>query len=207
MNKTSSLSRYILVILCVAIVFTALILIVLNSIVQNKRLSGLKSGIPAIDQIMVGQTFEDGYKEGYKVARDKCRFSMVTPPGSPIFNMDGTIRSVSADKIQFTAKNIDTDELVDGISNSRTIMMTTSTVISVRTYLTMEEQTKAFEAAAKSTDKNKTMPMPYTEKVIKISDLKAGQEIIVIANEDVRLKEEFAAVQVIVNIMPEVKKP
>jgi hypothetical protein len=140
MNKASSLSRYILVILCVAIVFTALILIVLNSIVQNKRLSGLKSGIPAIDQIMVGQTFEDGYKAGYKAAREKSRFSISTPPGSPVYNMDGTIKSVSADKIQFTAKNIDTDELVDGVSDSRTAQITTSTVISVRTYMTMEEQ-------------------------------------------------------------------
>jgi hypothetical protein len=43
--------------------------------------------------------------------------------------------------------------------------------------------------------------------LIKATDLKAGQEIMVFAKEDVRLKEEFAAIQIIVNIMPDVKKP
>lgn len=203
MNNSSSLSRYILVILCVAIVFTALVLIVLNSIVQNKRLSGLKSGIPAIDQIMTGQSYEDGYRAGYKAAREKGGFSMPTPTGAPVLSLSGTIESVSADKVVFKVLSMDTDEFVDGVSSSRTALIATSTQILVRKYLNQVELAKQMEQTAK----NKGLPIPYTEKTGTTTDLRPGQDIAVMAKEDIGLKDEFTVTQIIVTTMPEAAKP
>lgn len=202
MNNPSSLSRYILVILCVAIVFTALVLIVLNSIVQNKRLSGLKSGIPAIDQIMTGQSYEDGYRAGYKAAREKGGFLMPTPTGAPVLSLSGTIESVSADKVVFKVLSMDTDELVDGVSSSRTAVIATSTQILVRKYLNQVELAKQME----QTSKNKALAVPYMENTGKTTDLKPGQDIAVTAKEDIGLKDEFTVAQIIVTVMPETAK-
>ena len=205
MNNVSSLSRYILVILCVAIVFTALILIVLNSIVQNKRLSGLKSGIPAIDQIMAGQTFDDGYKAGFIAARSKCSPALIDPTLMPLFSLAGAVESVSADKVVFTVSNLYTDELVDGIPSRRTAIITTSTKITAQYMLPAEEFSKLLTEAARKGRFDK-MPLPYTEKTVKATDLKPGQGVQISAKTDIANKGEFQATEIVAIVQPEPAK-
>lgn len=197
MNKQISLSRYILVILCSSIVFTALVLVVLNSWMQNQRLATLGSGI-GIDQIFGSQSFENGYKAGYLAAREKYTKIAPLPAGTVVTALSGTVKSVSDKQIVVTATNLDTDPYVDGVSNDRTVLITASTTVMQRVFLSPEEQAKQMDRWSRSADKNKTSaPAPYTEKKLNLSDLKPGQTVAVMADEDIRLKESFTATQVV----------
>lgn len=197
MNNQVSLSRYILVILCVSIVFTALTLIVLNSWVQNKRLSDLTSNVPGLNQL-TGKTFEDGYKAGYLAAKEKYRSVPPTPEGVAVLSLMGTINSVDGQQLSVTATSLDTDPTVDGVPNERTIVVSTSTSIVLRTNLSAQDFTKKMEEWNKSEDKTKvTPPTPYTEKSLSISDLKPGQTISVTSNEDLRLLTTIKAKQIV----------
>lgn len=203
-NDKVSLSRYILVILCVSIVFTALILIILNSWVQNKRLSsGGGSGIPAIDQVLFGQSFEDGYKAGYLSARSKYQRMAPLPEGMQIMGLSGLVESVNDKQLVVMAENLDVDEIVDGVSLKRTAMVNEQTKFFLRTPLPLEEQSKQIEAWSRQSG-DIPPPLPYTEKNITIKDIKAGQNISITADEDIRLKVSFTAKEVILYQQPEI---
>ena len=194
MNNQVSLSRYILVILCVSIVFTALTLIVLNSWVQNKRLATLTSGVPGL----TGKTFEDGYKTGYLAAKDKYRIIPQRPEGTPVMELSGTINSINNQQFVVTATNLDTDPTVDGVPNERTILIATSTSIVIRTNLTAEEFSKKMDEWSKSPDRLKSAPpAPYTEKTVAISSLQPGQTVSITSGEDLRLLTTIKAKQVV----------
>lgn len=203
-NDKVSLSRYILVILCVSVVFTALILIILNSWVQNKRLSSSGgSGIPAIDQVLFGQSFEDGYKAGYLAARSKYQRMAPLPEGMPVMGLSGTVESINDKQLVVLADNLDVDEIVDGVSLKRTAMVDEQTKFLMRTPLSPEEQSRQIEAWSRNTG-DVPPPLPYTEKTISLKDIKAGQNVSVTADEDIKLKESFSAKEVIVYQQPEI---
>lgn len=203
MNKQISLSRYILVILCASIVFTALVLVILNSWMQNQRLASLGLGSTGVDQIFGSQSFENGYKSGYLAAREKYTMIAPLPAGAVVMALSGTISSVNDKQIVVTATNLDTDSYVDGVSNDRTVLITASTTIMQRIFLSPEEQAKQIDKWSKTADRSKTSPpAPYTENKLSLSDLKAGQTVAVIADEDIRLKESFNATQVILTQIP-----
>lgn len=201
-NDKVSLSRYILVILCVSIVFTALVLIILNSWVQNKRLSQGTSGIPAIDQVLFGQSFEDGYKAGYLAARSKYQRIAPLPEGMTIMGLSGTVESINDKQLLVLAENLDVDEIVDGVSLKRTVMVNEQTKFLLRTPLSPEEQSKQIEAWSRNTG-DVPPPLPYTEKIISIKDIKVGQGVSITADEDIKLKESFTATEVILYQQPE----
>jgi hypothetical protein len=196
MKTHASLSRYILVILCVSIAFTALVLIALNSLMQNRKLSGASSGI--VDQIFSNQAYENGYKAGYLAARDKFSKVAPLPEGAIVTSITGKVDSVDAKGVKLTVTNLDTDEYVDGVSNQRLALVTASTTIVTRSFLSAEEQAKQLERWSESGSK-KAPPVPYTEKAINLSGIKPGDNVIAVANEDVRLKDSFNATQLIVN--------
>ncbi len=203
MNNPTSLSRYILVILCSSVVFTALVLVILNSWMQNKRLASLGLGGTGVDQIFGSQSFENGYKAGYQAAREKFAAVAPLPAGIAITAISGTIKSINGQQIVVTATNLDTDPYIDGVSNDRTIIVTASTTLMQRTFLSAEEQARQMDRWTKSADRDKTAPpSPFTEKPLKLSDLKVGQTVAVMANEDIRLKESFNATQVILDQNP-----
>lgn len=203
-NDKVSLSRYILVILCVSVVFTALILIVLNSWVQNKRLSsGSGSRIPAIDQVLFGQSFEDGYKAGYLAARSKYQRMSPMPEGMPVMGLSGQVESVNSNQLVIMAENLDVDEIVDGVSLKREAMLDEQTRFLARTPLSPEEQIRQMEVWSRNAG-DSPPPLPYTEKIITVKDIKAGQVVSVMAEEDIKLKESFIAKEVIIYQQPEI---
>lgn len=197
MNNRASLSRYILVILCISIAFTALVLVGLNSWVQNKRLSGENAGI--VGQIFSNQAYENGYKAGYLAARAKYRRVAPLPEGAVVTSISGTVASVESNAVKLNATNLDTDEYVDNVSNVRLVMTNASTTIVQRNFLSQEEQTKQLEKWNRNGSRN-SPPLPYSEKTIKLSDIKPGDSVVAVADKDVRLEESFNATQIIVNI-------
>lgn len=201
-NDKVSLSRYILVILCVSIVFTALVLIILNSWVQNKRLSDGGLGIPAIDQVLFGQSFEDGYKAGYLAARSKYQTMVPMPEGAAIQNLNGQIQSIGSDQLVVMADNLDVDEIVDGVSSKRTVLIASTTKILFRQGLPPEEHMRQIE----EWNKNRTTDLPpisYIEKSLALKDLSEGQAVSVTAAEDIRLLTSFYATEIVLYKAPE----
>lgn len=197
-SSGASLSRYILVVLCIAVVFTALVLVVLNAWVNNKKLSVPSMGIAAVDQLMNGQTYEDGYRTGYLAAREKFKTIPVSSSDAAVTGLSGTIISLGNGIITIKAESLDTDPLVDGVSDLRKISVPTSTKITIRTFLSPEKQN---ELAEKWRDNgmlnDEPSPLPYTDDAVKLSDLKVGMQISVSASENIRLKESFAAASII----------
>jgi hypothetical protein len=194
MNNHASLSRYILVILCVSIVFTALVLIILNSWMQNKQLAGL-SGVGGM---LTGQTYENGFKEGYLAAREKYQTIQPLPEGASVASFSGNIESLSDSSINVRATNLDTNEIVDGVSDVRNVMIDENTKIFSRTLLPQEEQDRLYAAWQKSgAAQGNPPPKAYKETEIKLSDLQNGQTVMVTANDDIRLQNSFVASEVV----------
>ena len=197
MNNRASLSRYILVILCISIAFTALVLVGLNSWVQNKRLSGDNAGI--VGQIFSGQAYENGYKAGYLAARTKYQQIAPLPEGAIVTSVTGKVAAVESNGVRLNVTNLDTNEFVDNVSNVRLAILTASTTVVQRTFLSQDEQAKQLDRWNKNGSRN-SPPLPYTEQTIKLSDIKTGDDVVAVASEDIRLKESFNATQIIVNV-------
>lgn len=199
MNNQTSLSRYILVILCISIVFTALVLIALNSWVQNKNLSPDNSGL--VGQIFSNQSYDTGYKAGYLAARETFKKVPPLPDEAIITSLTGTVMSVEEDRIIFKAENLDADELIDGVSSQRTAITTASTTFVTRSYLSPEDQARQLANWSDSGTKD-SPPLPYTEKPIKLSEIKPGQKIAAMANINIRFEESFEASKIILEVLP-----
>ncbi len=177
-----------MVVLSVSVVLTALIIVALNAYVTNKRLAdGSSNGF--IDTAMSGLSYDEGYKAGYKAAREKFN---IAPPEVQV--MEGTVESLGSDSLQVKATNLDTDEFVDGISNIRTVMITTSTKIFTNEYLSEED----FDTEMNKWQNNPNLPppSPYIEKEIDSSELEEGARITVKANNNIRLESTFDAVRI-----------
>ena len=196
MNNQTSYSRYVLVVLCIAVAFTAFILVILNTWSNHKTFT---FGIPAVDQVMQGQTYEDGYKAGYQAARQKLSTRPPLPPGTPVTTANGTITSVNAVSLTMVVDSLDTDELVDGVSDTRTVNIATSTAIILRTNLSIQDMEKQMTTWREDgMKKNQPPPAPYKESHLNIADLKPGQTITVVTSNDLRLQSSFTATKILI---------
>ncbi len=194
--QQGSLSRYILVVLCIAVVFTTLVLIALNSWVKNRELSG----IPAIDQVLSGQTYEDGYKAGFMAAREKFSIKPPMPANIEVKMVNGEIQALSNDSMEVLVTSLDTDPTVDGVSDTRTVAIDKNTKIEKRINLQPEEINKRMaDWSQDGAKKGEIPPLPYTLVPVKLSDLKVGMEITISSDESLRLAESFLAKSIMVN--------
>ena len=191
MSPDKSLSRYILVVLSISVVLTALIIIALNAYVNNARLS---SDNGFIDSARSSFSYNQGYKDGYNTARDKFYF------GPTEFNtIVGKIIEVTPNGLIINASNLDTDEFVDGVSNVRKVEITAETKIFRRTALSEAEFDRAMATwRASGMAKNDPIPSSFTDKEISISDLQADQTVVINANQNIRLLETFTAESIVV---------
>lgn len=195
MNNHVSLSRYILVILCVSIVFTALVLIILNSWMQNKQLTGLNG----VGQLFAGQSYENGYKEGYLAAREKYKTILPLQENATVTSFSGDIESLDDSSVLVRATSIDTNEIVDKVSDVRDVLIASTTKIFSRTLLPQDEQDRLYAQWQKSgASQGNPPPKAYKETEIKLSDLQVGQRVFVSAGEDIKLQESFIATEVVV---------
>lgn len=193
MSPEKSLSRYILVILSVSVVFTALVIVALNAYVSNKKLSESNGG-SFINNALSSFSYDDGYRDGYKAARE--RFG-VAP--NQILSVNGVIQDLDLNNFMIIAENLDTDEFVDSVSDKRNVLINASTTILMRVPLSKNILDKKLNAWSNSADRDTTPPpTPYEEKSLTISDLKNGQKVTVVAYDDIRLAEAFDAQTIII---------
>ncbi len=191
MSPEKSLSRYILVVLSVSVVLTALIIVAINAYVNNVRLS---SDNGFIDSTLSSFSYNQGYKDGYNAARD--RFNIMPLEVTAI---SGEIIDITGDSVTINAVNLNTDEFVDDISNLRKATISEDTNISARTALSEEDFDKAMTAwRASGASQGLPPPAGFTDKEAQFSDLQVGQNITITANQDIRLEETFTAVSVVV---------
>jgi len=192
METEKSLSRYILVGLSVSVVLTALVIVALNAYVTNRRLSG--DGETFIGSALSSFSYNKGYKDGYEAARAKYSITPVE-----ITQLNGTLIEIKDQKLTVQAENLDTDEFIDGVSNLRTVMISTSTKILSRTPISTEELDKRLAAWRRSGQQDTTPPpSAYDDEEIDFEDLNAGQMVAITAGEDIRLASSFTATEIIV---------
>ncbi|MDF1496942.1 MAG: hypothetical protein P1P90_02685 [Patescibacteria group bacterium] len=191
MSPEKSLSRYILVILSVSVVVTALVIVALNAYVSNKKLSESNNGT-FLNNALSSFSYDDGYKDGYNAAREKFN---IAP--SELRAITGTVQSITPNSLKLEAINLDTDEFVDGVSNVRTALITSSTKVLHRSNLSGEELGSAMQKWQNNPGDNPP-PLPYTEKEVTVSEISEGSAVTVISKNDIRFSQSFDADQIII---------
>lgn len=186
MDQHASTSRYILTSLAVILVITAFILVALNAY-QTQQGRGIRLGTPS------GQTADQSYIQGYLAARSK--YQAICPfAGGVAYTVTGAVEKVSSRTITLFQKSLDTDSLVDRVSDERTILLTPETVIQKQVPKSPEDISKEIQA-----QKDKGLappPLPYTIQRLSVADLQQGQTITVQSSSDVRLAPSITALTI-----------
>lgn len=185
MEQRSSTSRYILTALSIILVLTAFILVALNAVQLERYVSSGKS----LRQSSSTDADGGGYIAGYKAAREK--YQMLCPlPVTNSLTLSGVIQSVSSNTLVVLAKNLDTDPIVDGISDERTILLSAKTKIQKLTPKTSEELAQASNAG--------TFVEPFQITVLNASSLKVGQLVSIQSDSEVRFAAKITAITITV---------
>lgn len=180
-----SASRYILTALATILVITTFILVGLNALNLQKRFTA-PEGSP---------TATKGYQDGYLAARAK--YSAMCPFVNQRTNtVTGVITATSANSFTITQNSLDTDPIVDGIGDERTIAITPQTQI---TKNTPKDPKKLAEEQAQFIASNKSLttavpPSPVIQEAMSIGDLRVGQSVLVQSTaSDIRFESTIYA--------------
>ncbi|MBI4139020.1 hypothetical protein HY479_02610 [Candidatus Uhrbacteria bacterium] len=185
--EIKSYSRYLLTVLCVAVVITTLVLVGLNAwLTQPSGLSlnGLGFNPDAERQA--------GYKEGYNAARDRLSTAglCALPVESTV--LTGSVMAVEQGLVIVVQESLDTDPLADGVPDERVVRIGPETKI----FIQKEASPDELAAASATPD---TAPIPVGRTAAKWTDIPTeGGRVRVSANEDIRLKEEFTAREIVI---------
>lgn len=194
---SSSTGRTILSLLAALLLITAFILLALNAYMQQQPMGSARSNS------LFGGNTDQAYKDGYEAARQ--RFGRLYPSLNQETRLiSGTVMSVSANGFVLKQDSLAIDPKADGVSDERTITVDAKTsLLSVK-----EKDPDAFrkemqDFAQKSGSATTPPPMPpmaVTESATMLSSIKAGMQVSVEADADVRLLQTIHAVSV--RVMP-----
>lgn len=177
MPKSQSLSRYILTVLAIIFVATAFILVGLNALRLEQK---------------IGTTAKENYVKGYLAARSAYA-SMCAFSSQETSQLTGQVQIVGASSLTLVQQSLDTDPIVDGVSNARTANVTSATVIQ-RVLQKSPEQLKAeLDEYAKLKNPKSPLPSAVTYQRIKLSDIKQGDRVFVQSASNIRFLETFDA--------------
>ncbi len=194
MQANASASRYILVTLCIILVITAFILIALNAFNLESRL-----GVKVLPNLNPSSAqLKEQYTKGYLAAREKYK-NMCPVIGRTGNSIGGTVESISGNTIKLKQNTFDTDVNVDNVSDIRTVTVTSATKIELATRKSDDAFAKEMEAFKPSTDKPASPPSPSIVTTAKISDIKAGDNIIVTSNKELSVTSSFTALTISVS--------
>jgi hypothetical protein len=189
MDQPRSYSRYILVALCIAVVFTALILVALNAWMKQPGSSfGFKD------------RYQDGYVQGCKDTRERLLTAGLLRRDPDPKALVGIVVSVGKDSLVVKQTNLDTNPIVDNVPDERNVLVASSTKIIRRVWKSREVYEKEQQEFIASGAPPEKMPVPITEDTISHADIKAGDHVAVTTVEDIRLLETVNATQVILVI-------
>lgn len=193
MKTEKSLSRYILVVLSISVVLTALIIVALNAYVNNQRLAQDDSGIITGTAKSLS-SYDEGYKDGFKVAREKY----AQGPDKTLL-IQGEILETGSDQLVVKGQGLYTEESIDDVPDTRIAKITSTTKIVKQTSYTDEEyQVVLQEWNAQGGSEVGGPPLPFTEQEVAIEDVETGARVTVKADEDIRYLEEFVALEVLI---------
>lgn len=173
-----SYSRYLLVVLCLSIVCTAIILIALNTYTVSKR------GNVGLVSTSSDTQIVDAYKEGFEAARSRfAQYGLGVIGETNI--LIGRVQSTSGGKLIVSQENLMTDALVSGISDDREVAITGSSKITRSTAKSTTQLAAEQEAFAKLPPSPSLQPpLPTIQSTIRVSDIKVGDRVIVTAQEN-----------------------
>lgn len=177
MEQHSSTSRYILTALAIILVITTFILVGLNALNLQQRMSTTSVLSPS-------GSSNQGYVDGYKAARAKYA-ALCALPIDNVMSFSATVKAVSANELTVTALTLDTDPTVDGISNDRTITVSADTKIQKLTDKTPTEMAAETSATVP--------PTPFKISQLQLKDLTVGETISISSATDVRLAPVITA--------------
>jgi hypothetical protein len=165
-SQDKSAPRIILVTLAVTLFVTLMVIVIVQTAFPKPKI----------------RTYADGYREGFIQARSLI---LSTPAGVMMSQakelLSGTVKSINASSLTFTAVGLIIDPKIDGVGFERTINVSTDTNIKLRTSKTGEELAKEmneYQAAVKANPSaNLKPPIPYNENSIKLSDIKPNDRL------------------------------
>ena len=182
-SSNASASRTILVGLAIVLVITAFVLVGLNAL------------RPAPAKISSG----DPYAQGFQDAR--AMYQNLYPQvaqQSDATSLVATVQSNNGNSLTVLASSLDTDERIDGVSNTRTITLDANTKIQSTAPKAPDQFAKEMQSylAKNSTSSATTPPAQFTFTNLKASDIKPGDVIIVQSNQSVRLLSSIPATSI-----------
>lgn len=177
MPKQQSTSRYILTLLAVIFVATAFVLVGLNALRLEQK---------------IGTTAKENYVKGYLAARTSYA-SMCSFSTQETNQLTGQVQSVGAASLTLVQQSLDTDPIVDGVSNVRTANVTSETVIQRTVQKSPEQIKKELAEYAKLKNPKSPPPSSVTYQNITLRDIKEGERVLVQSATNIRLLETFDA--------------
>lgn len=187
-----SYSRYLLVVLCVAIVATAVVLVALNAY-TNSRHQDAYATAPLDD------AEGNAYRDGFEAA--KQRFEQYgLGINDDTQTLVGSVQNVSGGKIRVLQENLMADALMSGVSDEREVTISASTKISRETKKPEAQFSAEQEAFMKLAPSPTTQPpAPSVVTSIRLSDIKPGDRLRITAQEkDVTLLPLITATEIVV---------
>lgn len=157
---------------------------------------------------------ENTFQAGWDAAKERLSqypMGMSAPEGMEIKSVSGTIQKIEGDKL--TVKINPLEPLADPDLDTRIITIDSNTKVTLSAQkdpAQFQKEMEEFQVRMKQSQENQELaqttepsmfPTPFEKKEIKVSDLKVGQQISVTANEDIKDKKEFIAVQIDVQEM------
>lgn len=181
MESTKSTSRYILTALAIILVITAFVLVGLNALNMQNKL-----GLP----LGTSNQAREQYKLGYQAAREKLKAicPMVERHSETI---SGTVTAVSADRLAILQDTFDTSEAIDGVPDTRVAIVSAATKLQLQTNKPQDQLNR--EMTAFKPAPGATPPSPFIMTSAKLSDIKAGDKVMITSDKDVRQLAEFPA--------------
>ena len=159
---------------------------------------------------------QNTYQAGWNAAEQKLAQSGMVPgldSNIPIKSISGTVEKIDGNKL--TVKIVPLDPLADPSTLERTVDVDNSTQFfqmvqkdpqeyqqeMAAFQKTMQSQTQAQTSnTANKTNsaqpQTATPPMPFDKKQISLSDLKAGMQISITSNSDIKTAQEFTATEI-----------
>ncbi len=193
MDTKNSTSRYILTTLAIIIVITAFILVGLNALQLEKRLASSPFSTAGTTELNAK------YVEGYLAARQKYQ-AMCPFANQPVYSLSGTIQSINADgSLTVLQDSLESDELVDHVSDQRWITVTPQTVIArsvAKSQEQFQKEMSEFNQRRNVGSMTATPPLPITETSVQLRDIPAGSHVRVESDQDVRTLEHISATRI-----------
>lgn len=197
--QTRSYSRYILTVLCIAITFTALVLIALNAWIKQPSTGASIGYVPSRASLTKDEELKEAYVQGYVAARERLSSLGGVGLNTEPRILRGTVVNVGSKSLTLKQTNLDTHPLVDSIPDERLVTLAANAHI----YAETEKTTAQFQAELADFEKSsldnpeRTPPQIFTRREITLSDIPVGASLRIISEESVRMASEIIASEIV----------